>query len=95
MSRHKPGLLRGQAGGPSYVMGFTGHWLSILLFTLFSLAKCRRVFFLLDCEKVKQGHLQPSSIQTWRGLAAAFSAAAILIYNCAHGNLGETQKLDS
>lgn len=54
---------RGQAGGPVYVMGFTGHQLSILLFTLFSLAKCKR-FFPLDCGKVKQGHLQPSGIQT-------------------------------
>lgn len=35
---------QGQAGGPSYVMGFTGHQLSILLFTLFSLAKCKRFF---------------------------------------------------
>lgn len=35
---------RGQAGGPGYVMGFTGHQLSILLFTLFSLAKCKRFF---------------------------------------------------
>lgn len=41
---------RGQAGGPGYVMGFTGHPLSILLFTLFSLAKCKR-FFPLTVER--------------------------------------------
>lgn len=35
---------RGQAGGPGYVMGFTGHQLSVLLFTLLSLAKCKRFF---------------------------------------------------
>lgn len=75
-------------------MGFTGHQLSVLLFTLSSLAKCKR-FFPLDCGKVKQGHLQPSGIQAWRALAAALSAAALLIYNCAHGNLGETQESDS
>lgn len=31
-------------GGPGYVMGFTGHQLGILLFTLLSLAKCKRFF---------------------------------------------------
>jgi len=35
---------RSQAGRLGYVMSFTGHWLSILPFTHFSLAKCKCFF---------------------------------------------------
>lgn len=81
------------------MMGFTGHRRRILLFTRFSLAKCKQFPHpphpQLERGKVKQGHLQPSDTQARRALAAAFVSAAILICNCAHGNLGEMQKLDS